>query len=545
MLFRSDNLYYHFANLGLVLIGFVSIQSILNPFVVAILIPGTIVGFIVSWQVKDSKMQYMDTFIGMLSLGAVIIILGRLYDTALTFDNLLRIFSTALVWLALFQSFGIKAGKGYAMLQFISVCLLISSVGLALEQETFYLIGLALFLFIFIFTMRLGLVCEKKKKGSTIIGDKEEIMSLWQQIKIGALMFIFVFVVAAIIYPFVPRFENLSLRWIPSTLLGLPEKVPLLKLLKEAPLTLKDNKKMKKEQLVDDGSKKRETAGGGIDERKLKKRAKEQKEEKKKKQTVKRFPARKFNKDIDMFKIESLTIKTDRNEVPRDKRCQLHAELKMSDGSVIPATRLVDWKVTGTADVTVNSDGTLVPKKEGSVTVSASYMGSFSDDIKIKIAPPLKPVKKRSWLYYLLISLLWLFILALSFLSLWIFMKGRRLAEMAVKDPRGFIKEVYLTLSRAFRPYGIRRFDYLAHREFLQSLRQVIVSNPEPMHLMTEGVLEARFSKHDISVRHSWKILGLFHEVKDVVLEREEGGESWKKILFRLFLLDILMVPRR
>jgi hypothetical protein len=224
-----DTLYYHFANLGLVLIGLFSIQGVLGPFVLMLLVFGAIAGFIVSWQMTSRRFQYMDLFIGMLSLAAVVIILGRLATTAITFDNLLRIFSTALVWLMLFQCFGLESGKSYAMLQFISVCLLIASAGMALEQETFYIIILSLFLLLFIFTMRLSLLCDKKRKGSMIIGDSREVMSLWQQIKVGALMFSFVLIISAVLYPLVPRFENLSLRWIPSTLLGLPEKIPLWK----------------------------------------------------------------------------------------------------------------------------------------------------------------------------------------------------------------------------------------------------------------------------------------------------------------------------
>lgn len=536
---NRNELYFHFANLGLVLIGILSVQSILNPFVVIIVIPGTIAGFIFSWQASNSKFQHLDTFIGMLSLAATVIVLGRLYDTAITFHSLLKIFSTALVWLTLFQSLGLKTGKSYAMLQFISVCLFISSIGLALEQEMFYLILLAPFLFIFIFTMRLSLVCDRKRKGSTIVGDQEQVMSLWQQIKIGALMFIFIFAVAGLVYPLVPRFENLSLRWIPSTLLGIPEKIPILKLFKHAPTTIKDNKRIKKEQLIDDGTKKRETA------KKLKRKEEDKNQQKKRKtETTKRFRAKGFNKNIDIFKIESLRIRSDKEDVRRDSQCQLHADLKMTDGSVLPVTQLVDWKVSGTASVTMDSKGILTPKEEGYVTVTASYLGTFSNDVHIKVTAPLKPIKKKSWLYYLWIFLLWFLVILSSTLLLWIFIRSRRLTELAIKNPKEFIKEVYAALCRAFKPYGVRRFDYFSHREFSQSLKGLIGSKSEPMCSMTEGVLEARFSTHDISVTHSKKILGLFHEVKDVVLERDERSEFFKKMMFKLFLLEVSMVPR-
>ncbi|MBU3910966.1 MAG: hypothetical protein KKD90_00085, partial [Candidatus Omnitrophica bacterium] len=377
-----DVLYYHFANLGLVLLGLFSVQGIMNRFVLMIVMVGVIAGFIVSWQLTNRRFQYMELFIGMLSLAAVVIMFGRLVTTAITFENLLRIFSTALVWLTLFQSFGLESGKSYAMLQFISVCLLISSVGMALEQEIFYIVILALFLLLFIFTMRLDLLCEKKRKGSMIIGDPREVMSLWQQIKVGAIMFSFVLIISSVLYPFVPRFENLSLRWIPSTLLGIPEKTPLLKLLKEAPKTIKDNKKIKKEQLVDDDSKKRETGGRvigvqdkikketeeKIDRDKIRrvpakafsndikikvvepaesdnKKTEEKTEEKVDRNKINSVPAKALNKDIDISEVESLEVKADRSTVPLDSSCKLEAELKMKDGSTLPATRLVDWKV--------------------------------------------------------------------------------------------------------------------------------------------------------------------------------------------------------
>lgn len=553
-----DELYYHFSNLGLVLIGLFSIQAILNPFAVMVLIPGAIAGFLVSWQIRNSKPQHMDTFTGMLSLAAMVIILGGLYDTPITFENLLKVFATALVWLTLFQSFGLKSGKSYAILQFISVCLFISSVALVLEEESLYVVLIAVFLFIFIFAMRLNLVCEKKRKGSFVVGDRKAIMSLWQQIKVGAIMFSFVLIVASLVYPFVPRFENLSLKYIPSTLLGIPEQVPLLKLLMQAPRTIKEDQRSKKDQRVDDDTRKRETERNRkrrtYDEdrikKKTKKEMKKQEQEKKDKkkeneETTERFRAKEFNNSIDMFKIESLNVTSDTKDVPLDGQCKISAELKMSDGSTIPATKLVDWKVTGTAKVSIDGNGNLTPKEEGHVDISASYLGNFSNDIKINVTKPVTPIKKKSWLYYLVMTLLWLLILALLYVTVWIFVKSKRLSELAIANPKEFIKEVYAALCRGFRPYGVFKFDYVAPREFFQLAKDVMISGAEPMHTMTEDVLEARFSTHEISGEHSWKTLGLFHDVKDIVLDREEGKHFWRKILFRMLLLDVLLVPKR
>jgi hypothetical protein len=65
------------------------------------------------------------------------------------------------------------------------------------------------------------------------------------------------------------------------------------------------------------------------------------------------------------------------------------------------------------------------------------------------------------------------------------------------------------------------------------------------MQFMTEDVLEARFSAHEILSMHSYKALGLLHEVKDTVLERDEGKHFWKKILFRFLLLEVLLVGKQ
>jgi len=571
----KDTLYYHFSNLGLILVGLLSIQSILGPFTFLIVVFGSTIGFIVSWLIKDSRPQFMDIFIGMLSLAAVVIILGRLYNIAISFDNLLKIFSITLAWLTLFQSFGLRSGHSYAMLQFISACLLICSVGLALEQETLYIILLGLFLLIFIFAMRLNLVCEKKRKGSQIIGDQEEVMSLSRQIRVVAMMFCLVFILSALVYPFVPRFGNMSVRWIPSTLLGLPEKIPILKLISDAKRTIQDDKRIKKEQIVDDGSKKRETAGMQFDEAKLKKnkaqekkqdekekqkQEQEEKQEKEKKQEEKkkpsekqekqedkteRFRSKEFKKDLDIFKIESLNVTSDTSEVPLDGSCNLRAELKMSDGSTIPATRLVDWKAKGDARVTIDDSGNLVPKGKGEIEVSASYMGTFSNDIKISITEPVEPIKKKSWVYYVFLTLLWLLMLILLYMVIRIYIRCRRLSELKLKNAREFMKEIYASLCNAFRSYGSPRLEHIAHREFFQHIKPIISVNPDPMCLMTEGVLEARFSRHKITAEHSSESLRLFHEVKKVVFEREDGKKFWKKGFFGLLILDVLLVPRK
>ncbi|MFC1621202.1 transglutaminaseTgpA domain-containing protein [Candidatus Omnitrophota bacterium] len=537
---NRDTLYFHFANLGLVLIGLFSIHGIINPFVAAILIPGTIAGFLVSWRVRKSRPQHMDTFIGMLSLASVIVIMGGLFDKALTFDNLLTSFSVALAWLMLFQSFGLNKGKSYAMLQFIAVCLLISSVSLALEQEPFYMVMLAVFLFIFVFAMRLSLVCERRNKGSLIVGDQKEIMSLWQQIKVAAMMFSFVLIVASLVYPFVPRFESLSLKGLPSTLLGLPEQIPLLKLFDQAPKPLKENKKRKKEQILDSKRRKRETRGIRINKGELKKKEKEEL----KKTIEQRFRAKEFIKEIDVFKVNTLAIYSDKSEIALGEQVKLDAELSMSDESIIPATRLVDWITSGTAEVSIDKDGNLTPKEQGRVGVSASYLGTFSNDLYIEVMGPVEPKKKKAFWYYLSIVLLWLFILALLFFSVFMFTRSRRLQELAIKNPREFIKEIYCILCRGFKVYGVSRFDYVAAREFFESLKPVVSDNPEPMRDMTEGFLEARFSVHDVSVEHSHQSLGFFHGVKDVVLKRDKGKHFWKNIAFKALLLDVLLISK-
>lgn len=531
---NKEALYFHFANLGLIIISIFSIQKIVGPIIVALLVLGTIGGFLFSWYVKNSRPPHIDTFIGMLSLASVVVILSRLYETDMSFENLLKVFSTALVWLSLFQSFGLNTQKSYSLIQFISAALLIASVSLALEQETAYVLYLAVFLFILIFTMRLALVCEKQNLGSLIIGDKEEVMSLWQQIKVGAIMFSIILILSATVYPAVPRFNNLSFEWVPSALLGLSEKIPMLKLLNSAPKTIKDAK-VKKEQVVDDDSKKRETKGNEPEKKD---------QEKKKEEVTKRFQASDYNKNIDSFKIESLVIKSDKHEMPLDRQANLTAELKLTDGSTIPATKLVDWKVSGTAKVSMDKNGKLIAEGKGSVQVSATYMGTFSNDINIKITEPVKPKKKKGFLAYLITALLWIITAAICIFAGLIFIRSQKLSELRRNNPKEFIKEVYYGLCNAFKIYGVPKFNYMAYREFYNLAKELVSIKPEPMRVLTEGFMEARFSTHEITEKHSRKVIELFHEVKGVVLEKEGRDKFWKDVLFRLRVLDISLIPK-
>ena len=74
--------------------------------------------------------------------------------------------------------------------------------------------------------------------------------------------------------------------------------------------------------------------------------------------------------------------------------------------------------------------------------------------------------------------------------------------------------------------------------------KSILSSRTKPMYFMTESVLEARFSMHEISELDAKKTLGLFHEVKSVIVARENTREFLKKILFRVFTLDVLMIPK-
>jgi hypothetical protein len=533
---NKDALYFHFANLGLIIIGIFSIYKIIGPIIIVLLMLGSISGFLFSWYIRNSRPPHIDTFIGMLSLASLVIVLSRLYETEVTFENLLKIFSTALVWLSMFQSFGLKAQKSYSLIQFISAALLISSVSMALESETVYVLYLAVFLFVLIFTMRLALVCEKQSRGSLIIGDRDEIMSLWHQIKVGAIMFSVILILSGLVYPAVPRFNSLSLSWIPSTLLGLPEKKALLKLMDSVNKTIKEDKKVKKELMADDDTKKRETK----ENKTIIGDTKEKKEV-----MVERFKASDFNKDIDAFKIDSLEIKSDKKEIALDQYAVLIAEIKLNDGSLFPATKLVDWKVTGTAKVLIDKDGKMFPKEGGYITISAAYMGVFSSDLNIKIINPVKPKKKTSFLFYFIIFILWIIAGAIVVFLILVFIRSQKLAEMRKNNPKEFIKEVYYALCKAFKIYGIPKFNYVSYREFYNLVKELITENPGPMQDLTEGFLEARFSSHEISAEHSQKAFELFHKVKDVILEREERNIFWKNILFRLYVMDVLLLPRQ
>jgi len=532
-----DYLYFHFANLGLALIGILSIQKIVGPVIMALLLLGCAGGFLFSFYVRNSRPPHIDTFIGMLSLASVVVVLSRLYETDISFESLLSVFSAALAWLTLFQSFGLKAYRSYSLIQFISTALLISSVSLAAEQEISYVLYITIFLFILIFTMRLALVREKQSRGSLIIGDKDDVMSLWNQIKVGAIMFSIILILSAIVYPVVPRFNSLSMSWIPSTLLGLPEKLPISKLFNTADKTIKEGRS-KKNQIVDDGTKKRESREDkiqrkGIDERK--------------EETVTRFQSSDFKSDIDAFKIEALTIKSDRVETTIERQVSLSAEIRLTNDSVIPATRLVDWKAQGTAKVSIDKDGKMTAKEEGYVEISATYMGTFSNDLNIKIIAPNKPAKKKGPLFYFFVLLIWLIAGALLAFSVFISIRYKKLTDMRRDNPKEFIKEVYDSLCRGFRIYGMPRPGYMAYREFCNILivegRHACPLPVEPVKALTEGFMEARFSTHEISEEHIKNAIGLFREAKDIILQSEGRNLFWKNILFRLYVLDVTLIP--
>ena len=91
--------------------------------------------------------------------------------------------------------------------------------------------------------------------------------------------------------------------------------------------------------------------------------------------------------------------------------------------------------------------------------------------------------------------LLWLLVLALVAFIIWLFKKSKYLSKLLIEDPKEFIRRIYLVLCRGFKFYGFPKFDYVAHREFFESVKGVLSQKPESMHLMTENVLEARFSE--------------------------------------------------
>ena len=119
---------------------------------------------------------------------------------------------------------------------------------------------------------------------------------------------------------------------------------------------------------------------------------------------------------------------------------------------------------------------------------------------------------------------------------------------MRKNSPKEFIKEVYCAMCKAFKIYGIPKFNYVSYREYCNIVGDGLKPSPtslEPMQALTEGFLEARFSSHEISEGHSQKAIELFREVKDVIMEREGRNRLWKGILFRMHILDILLISRQ
>ena len=75
---NKDQLYFHFANLVLVIVGLLSIQKVVGLLVISLLVLGSIGGFMFSWYIRNSRPPHIDTFIGMLSLASVVVVLSRL-----------------------------------------------------------------------------------------------------------------------------------------------------------------------------------------------------------------------------------------------------------------------------------------------------------------------------------------------------------------------------------------------------------------------------------------------------------------------------------
>lgn len=519
----------------MIIIGLFSIKEILGPVFFVVLTLGTIGGFFVSWIIKDKRQPYMDIFIGMLSLASLVVILGKLYETLLTFDNLLRLCSLALAWLAFFQSFGLKTEKSYALIQFISVCLLVTSVALALQDSTTYAVLLALFLFVLVFSMRLSLLCEKERKGSLIIGERSETMSLWQQVKLVAIIFSIVLIISSLVYPLVPRFESISFKKLPATLFSMLTDSTIMKLLEDAQNTLSNDKNNKETKDVDNEKiKTRETSGSEVVDNTSKKSCSQE-------EITNRFSASEYNDNINAYKIESLSISAAQDKIPLDAKTSLKAELKMNDGTIIPASNIVDWKVTGTAEVSIDK-AVISPKKTGDVQISASYMGSFSNDISLKITDAVKIKQKKTFWFYLFLFLWWLVLSAAIAFIIWTYIKSRRLRKLADTDPKEFIKNTYEILCRGFKLYGIPKADYLAYREFFDTAKASLGDGNEPMHAMTEEFLEARFSQHKISKEHSYNTLSLFNKIRKAIIDQKIPKSFWKKVLFAMSVWELTLI---
>ncbi len=531
----KDNLYYHIANAGLLIIGLLSVFKIIGAVLFFMLIlPGVIVGFLVSWQLREKRPQNVDLFIGMLSLASVVITLSRLYEVEISFNNLLTIFSIALMWLGLFQSFGVRPKEGgYALVQFISMCLLVSSVALALEQEGLYLLYLAAYLFLLIFALRINLIAEKRRKGSLVIGEQEEVLGLFSQLKLSVIIFSCLILITSLLFPFVPRFENISLRWIPSDLLGLPEKVPLLKLISDASRKIKENKTVKKEQVVDERLKKRETDKGT---------SPIQPEGKKEENETFPFDKNSFvDRDGLAQQIESFNIKPASVEMPLNRTTQLRAEVRIKDGTVINVTKLVEWEIQDSKILEIEENGTIKPKIEGNTIVSASFQGSFSNNVFVTITPPQAPPKKRSPIFYLFLILWWVLLTIALWLYIRIMMRRNRLKNLAFQYPRIFIREVYISLCKVLKIIGIPRLSHIAPREFVESLRQEKTLNIGALPQMTERFLEAIFSTHDITKKDSCDTFKIFDETTEVFLEKTG---FFRKIAGRVLKLEVPAIER-
>lgn len=524
---NRDTLYYHIANAGLLIIGLLSVYKIIGiALFLMLILPGIVAGFIVSWQLKDKRPQNVELFIGMLSLASAVITLSRLYEVEINFNNLLTMFSIALMWLGLFQSFGVRPGeRGYALVQFISICLLVSSVALALEQEGLYLLYLGAYLFLLIFALRINLIVEKRRKGSLVVGEQEVVLGLFSQLKLSVIIFSVLILITSLLFPFVPRFENISLRWISSDLLGLPEQVPVLKLISDASRRIKENKTQRKEQVVDDRLKKRETD--------LPPEFKEGEE-------VFPFDRDSFvDRDGLARQIESFNIRPASVELPLNRTTQLRAEIRIKDGTAIDVTKLVEWENQDSEILEVEQNGTIKPKLKGNTIVNATYLGLFSNNVFVTIAPPQATPEKRSLIFYLFLVLWWVLLIIIVYLYIKIMMRRNRLKNLASQFPRIFIRELYISLCKVLKIIGHPRLNYVAPREFVEVLKQEKGLNIGPLPQMTERFLEAIFSTHDITRKDSSDTFKIFNETTEVFLEK---ANFFQKIAGRVLRLEVPVI---
>ncbi|MFH1783063.1 MAG: hypothetical protein ABH848_05555 [Candidatus Omnitrophota bacterium] len=510
----TENSFYHWSNLALILLVIFSIRSLTGVFISYVLFLGLIVGFFVSWHIKDIKIRYIGAVINILSVVMFIFIMGEMLRPGLTFFDIIRTLSLMLAWFAFLKSFNIKGLRDYGTLQIMSVTMLILFASLKMERDIEHLHIVLLFFFIFIFTMRMNLRCEKVEKDSFMADRKDRSSIVYNDLGLAVILFLSVILIATLLYPFIPKKDNFSVDF-------LPKMIPSAFIQKIS------------ENLME-----------------------------------------KIDFDDMMQK-----------KLPRDKSPQSSSEPSTASSSdlVLESTPLSSSSVSSSSisasESPASSSSSLSSAPSISVdaispssSASSSSSSSESSSPSSSVAPETVKIEEEEeeyepellrkinwWLILLLLLLLpfliWLVLLILVPLLIMFlpyilvaiylirtYIRRYVLSKKAKDNPKEFVMDIYRSLRNSLRFYGLSITTHQSHMELYDELKKHKAASSEYMHKLTTNALEASFSNHLITKEHSKEALTLFKIIRYNLLNNRESTPLWRRIFFKLAVLDITLV---